>query len=129
MSCHNVESKMKNYQLRCALAMLTFWMGSLVMINSSYQNPVSNKKDPKTSELTEGGADASLHFSITKGLGSSAPKPWELLGAPGASRHPGHWSKMCMWIIINLSKYIKTILYINQSPTRRISWSIFIYQV
>ena len=63
--------------------MLTFWMGSLVMINSSYQNPVSNKKDPKTSELTEGGADTSLHFSITKGLGSSAPKPGTSRGSRG----------------------------------------------
>ena len=24
ISCHNVDSKMKNYQLRCALAMLKF---------------------------------------------------------------------------------------------------------
>ena len=24
MSCYNVESKMKNYQLRCALAIVTF---------------------------------------------------------------------------------------------------------
>ena len=93
------------------------------------KNPVSNKQDKKTSELTEGGADTSLHFSITKGLGSSAPKPRELLGAPGASRHLGHWSKMYMWIIINLLEYIKTILYINQSPIRSISWSIFVRQV
>jgi hypothetical protein len=28
MFCHNVEFKMKNYQLRCALAMLTFRAGA-----------------------------------------------------------------------------------------------------
>ena len=47
--CHNVDSWKDDYQLRCALAILTFWMGLLVMINSrkvEFCDPAYEMKTP-----------------------------------------------------------------------------------
>jgi hypothetical protein len=83
-----------------------------------------NKKNP--SELTDGGVDTLLHFSVTKGLGSSAPEPWKLFDASGLTA-----SRTLEQVVFvgnyNLPKF-KTILYINQSPVSSISGSILICQ-
>jgi len=55
----------------------------LCLINAA-PNTIPTTQDTKTpSELTEGEVDTPLHFSVTKKLGSSVPKPWELLEALG----------------------------------------------